>query len=311
MLKFKVKSTISHTVTAQPGLPRTFPVWKLEVACPGNPSSASKRGTGTVTYSTLHIILYKNTPACNWPHSEVTQTTAIQERMNSPDWMLWPLDTKNWLNGKDPDAGKDWRQEEKGATEDEMAGWHHWGDGHEFEYTLGVGDGQRSLACCSPWGWKALDMTEWLNWTAAAAKSLQSCPTLCNPIDGRPPGSPITGILEARTLEWLAISFSHAWKWKVKGKSLSRVRLLATPWITAYQAPPSMGFSRQKYWSGVPLHSPELNWGTPTGVDTLPKEDERNLVFPTSEGCVLNIWKALDWVPPHLLGRDRYPKCFV
>ena len=146
---------------------------------------------------------------------------------------------------------------------------------------------------------------------ATTAKSLQSCPTLCDPIDGSPPGSPVPGILQARTLEWVAISFSSAWKWKVKVKSLSRVWLLATPRTTAYQAPPSMGFSRQEYWSGVPLHSPKLNWGIPTGVDTLPKENERNLVFPTSEGCVLNIWKALDWVPPHLLGRDGYPKCFV
>ena len=92
--------------------------------------------------------------------------------------------------------------------------------------------------------------------TAAAAKLLQSCPTLCDPIDGSPPGSPIPGILQARTLEWVAISFSNAWKWKVKVKSLIHVRLLATPWTAAYQAPPSMGFSRQEYWRGVPLPSP-------------------------------------------------------
>ena len=85
------------------------------------------------------------------------------------------------------------------------------------------------------------------------AKSLQSCPTLCDPVDGSPPGSPVPGILQARTLEWAAISFSNAWKYKVKVKSLSRVRLFASPWTTAYQAPPSMGFSRQEYWSGVPL----------------------------------------------------------
>ena len=84
----------------------------------------------------------------------------------------------------------------------------------------------------------------------AAAKSLQSCLTLCDPIDGSPPGSPVPGILQARTLEWAAISFSNAWKWKMKVKSLSRVWLLTTPWIAAYQAPPSMGFSRQDYWSG-------------------------------------------------------------
>ena len=90
----------------------------------------------------------------------------------------------------------------------------------------------------------------------AAAKSLQSCPTLLDPIDGSPPGTPVPGILQARTLEWVAISFFKAWKWKVKVKSLSRVRFSATPWTAAYQAPPSMGFSRQEYWSGVPLPSP-------------------------------------------------------
>ena len=84
------------------------------------------------------------------------------------------------------------------------------------------------------------------------AKSFQSCPTLCDPIDGSPPGSPVSGILQARTLEWVAISFSNAWKWKVKVKLLSRIWLLATPWTAGYQAPPSMGFSRQVYWSGVP-----------------------------------------------------------
>ena len=91
---------------------------------------------------------------------------------------------------------------------------------------------------------------------AAAAKLLHSCPTLCNPIDGSPPGSPVPGILQARTLEWVSIFFSNAWKWKVKVKSLSRVQLFVTPWTAAYQAPLSMGFSRQEYWSGVPLPSP-------------------------------------------------------
>ena len=87
---------------------------------------------------------------------------------------------------------------------------------------------------------------------AAAAKSRQSCPTLCDPIDSSPPGSPLPGILQARILEWVAISSSNAWKWKVKVKSLSHVQLIATPWTAAYQAPPSMGFS----WSGLPLPSP-------------------------------------------------------
>ena len=91
---------------------------------------------------------------------------------------------------------------------------------------------------------------------AAAAKSLQSCLTLCDPTDSSPWGSTVPEILQARTLGWVAISFSNAWKWKVKVKLLSRVWLLATPWTVAHQAPPSMGFSRQECWSGVPLPSP-------------------------------------------------------
>ena len=91
---------------------------------------------------------------------------------------------------------------------------------------------------------------------ATAAKSLQSCPTLCDPIDGSPPGSSVYGILQARTLESVAISSSNVWKWKVKVKSLSRVQLLATPWTAAHQAPLSTGFSRQEYWSGLLFPSP-------------------------------------------------------
>ena len=113
---------------------------------------------------------------------------------------------------------------------------------------------------------------------AAAAKSLQSCPTLCDIIDSSPPGSPIPGILQARTLEWVAISFSNAWKWKVKVKSLSRVQLFATPWTAAYQAPPSMGFSRQEYWSGLP--SPSLgNRDMSRQMATLPLGD-KTILFP-------------------------------
>ena len=106
-------------------------------------------------------------------------------------------------------------------------------------------------------------------WIAAAAKSLQSCPTMCNPIDSSPPGSSVHGILQARTLEWVAISSSNAWKWKVKVKSISHVRLLSTPWTAAYQAPPSMGFSRQEYWSGVPLPSPW--WTASLGISIIPR----------------------------------------
>ena len=109
--------------------------------------------------------------------------------------------------------------------------------------------------------------TSWKDLTKdATAKSLQSCLTLCNPIDSRPPGSAVPGILQARTLEWVAISFSSARNWKVKVKSLSCAWHLAIPWTTAYPAPPSMGFSRQEYWSGVPLPSPNKGWFLPKSM---------------------------------------------
>ena len=115
--------------------------------------------------------------------------------------------------------------------------------------------------CFSIWGYQSmLKYQKGTAAAAAAAKLLQSCPTLCSPIDGSPPGSPVPGILQARILEWVAISFSSAWKWKVKVKSLSHVQLLVTSWTAAYQVPPSMGFSRQEYWSGMPLPSLKGNW---------------------------------------------------
>ena len=109
------------------------------------------------------------------------------------------------------------------------------------------------------WTWQRRHKQDWwfvsIAAAAAAAKSLQSCPTLCDSIDGSPPGSPIPGILQARVLEWVAISFSNAWKWKVKVKSLSHVRLFATSWTADSSI---HGFSRQEYWSGVPSPSPSL-----------------------------------------------------
>ena len=132
--------------------------------------------------------------------------------------------------------------------------WSIWSNRHyivdNFESTKREGEGK----------WEPSRHHERLFAAAAAAKSLQSCPTLCDPIDGSSPGSPVPGILQARTLEWVAISFSNAGKWKVKVKSLSHVWLLATPGTAAYQAPPSMGFSRQEYWSGVALPSPFMNY---------------------------------------------------
>ena len=203
--------------------------------------------------------------------------------------ILSPPDGKCRFIRKDPDAGKDWRLEEKGTTEDKMVGWHHWLNGCEFEQAPGDGEGRGSLVCYSLWDWKELGTTERLNnsnhsltvsismWLdqstvcltynndiikiplhrgAAAAKSLQSCLTLCDPIDGRPPGSSVPGILQARIMEWADISCSNAWKWKVKMKLLGCVRLFMTPWTVAHQALPSMGFSRQEYWSGLPCPSP-------------------------------------------------------
>ena len=110
--------------------------------------------------------------------------------------ILWPPDVKNWETEKDPDAGKDWRWEEKGTTEDEMVGWHHQLNGHGFEQAPGIGDGQGSLVCCSLWNCKESDTTEWLNWVE---------------LDYSPPS--VHGIFQERILEWVAISYSKVSSW--------------------------------------------------------------------------------------------------
>ena len=147
-----------------------------------------------------------------------------------------------------------------------------------------------------------------LSSSAAAAKSLQSCPTLCDPIDGSPPGSAIPGILQARTLEWVATSFSNAWKWNVKVKSLSRARLLATPWTAAYQAPLSMGFSRLEYWSGVPLpgikpvcplHSHPLQWKPGVLTTRLPGKSPA-LLFSYNDSTLESLDKVFILLSPFL-----------
>ena len=152
--------------------------------------------------------------------------------------ILWAPDMKNWLIGKDPDAGKDWRQDQKVTTEDEVVGWDHQLHGHEFEQAPGVGDGHGGLVCCSPWGHKESDTTEWLNWTE---------PTEMNQISNWN----IHWIIEkARQFQ------KNIWvtEWV---KLLSHVQLLATLSTVAFQAPPSMGFSRQGYWNGLPFPSLE------------------------------------------------------
>ena len=141
---------------------------------------------------------------------------------------------------------------------------------------------------------------------AAAVKSLQSCPTVCDPINGSPPGSPIPGILQARILEWVAISSSNAWKWKVKVKSLSCVWLVATPWTAAYQAPPSMGFSKQEYWSGVPLPSPKCCRGcrkklVGTKVGTATMENSMEVLLKAKN--ILAVWSS-NLTPGHISGEN-------
>ena len=117
---------------------------------------------------------------------------------------LWPHDAKNWLTEKDPDAGKDWKQEEKGIIEDEMVGWHYWLNGHEFEQTLGDGEGQGSLVCWSSWGHRVRH--DWA--TEQQQNNSCVCLTLCDPMDSSLPGPSVHGILQARILEWVATPFS-------------------------------------------------------------------------------------------------------
>ena len=141
-----------------------------------------------------------------------------------------------------------------------------------------------------------MPQTTWNKVDDAAAKSIQSCPTLCDPIDGSPAGSPVPGILQARPLEWVAVSFCNVWKWKVKVKSLSRAQLLATPWTAAYQAPPFMGFSRQEHWSGVSLTSPKWMMLTPkcNSVTTPPirrRSHTTRLPSPSLPSLKIFLWK--------------------
>ena len=154
--------------------------------------------------------------------------------------------------------------------------------------------------------WASKSSSSYKDTSCQESKSLQSCPTLCDPIDSSPPSSPVPEILQARTLEWVAISFSNAWKWKVKVKSLSRIRLFATPWTAAYQAPPSMGFSRQEYYlalisttvmylSQSPLL---LDWGHNGPMDL----SRSNVCYLWVESVKVFLWPShsLPWWPRRL-----------
>ena len=136
----------------------------------------SKYGAGEDFETPLHCKEIK--PVNSQENQSWIFTGRTDAEVETP--IFWPPDVNNWLIGKDPDAGKDWRQEEKGTTEDEMVGWHHWLNGHEFEQVPGVCDGQESLACYSPWGLKESDTTEQLNWTETIMYRIdkQQCPTV-------------------------------------------------------------------------------------------------------------------------------------
>ena len=181
--------------------------------------------------------------------------------------VLWPPHAKSWLIGKYSDAGRDWGRRRRGWQRMRwLDEWHHWLDGHEFEWTPGVGDGHGGLACCSSWGHKESDTTEWLNWTdgtrchdlsflslSTSENSLMHVANLHLLLNTQLKCHSSGEVFMALTRQ-LATFF---WCPIVKMKSLSRVRLFEIPWTVVYQASLSMGFSRQEYWSGLPFPSPE------------------------------------------------------
>ena len=175
--------------------------------------------------------------------------------------------TKEPLDESKRGEWKSWLKTQHSNNEDHNILSHHfmanrWGNnGNSVRLYFG-GLQNHCRWSLQPWNWETLAPWKKSYEKPAAAKSHQSCQTLCNPIDSSPPGSPVPGILQARTLEWVAISFSNVWKWKVKVKPLSRVQFFATPWTAAYQAPPSMGFSRQEY----------LEWGAIACSDEKPRQ---------------------------------------
>ena len=191
--------------------------------------------------------------------------------------ILWSPDVKNWLIWKDPGVRNDWRWEEKGTTEDEMAGWHNLLDAHEFGWTPGVGDGQGGLVCCDSWGCKESDTTEWLNWTEGSSGSCYGILTVSLPlylVFARQSG--IHCILCPFSLYVCMCVLS----------CFSRVRLFVTLWTVTHQTSLSMDFSRQEHWSGLPCSPP----------GDLPDLDQTPL------SCFLN-WQAgsLPLVPPEKL----------
>ena len=158
--------------------------------------------------------------------------------------ILWPPDAKNWLSWKDPDAGKDWGQEEEGTTEDKMVGWHHQLNGDEIEQTLGVGDGQGGLACCDSLGSKSqIWLSDWTDWLIHSyiysitiymkSESISHSDT-SDSMDWSPPGFSVHGILQARILEWVAISFSRG---SLRPRGQAQVSRIAggffTTWATS------------------------------------------------------------------------------
>ena len=197
--------------------------------------------------------------------------------------ILWPPDAKNWLIGKDCDAGKDWMQKEKGTTEEEMFGWHCWLNGCEFEQAPGIGEGQEAWRATvhgvtKSWTWLRLN---WLHNSCMCPKLLQLCPAICDSMDWSPPGSSVQGILQARILEGLSCPppgiIADSWikpaslmslalageffttraTWEAPAaKSLQSYSTLCDPIDGSPPGSPSLGFSRQEHWSGLPFPSP-------------------------------------------------------
>ena len=191
-------------------------------------------------------------------HPKGDQSWVFIGRTDAETPILWPPDMKSWLIWKYPDAGRDWGQEEKGTTEDEMIGWHHRLSGHELEWTPGVGDGQGGLACCSPWGRKESDTTEQLNWTELRLLNCEATGELCLGWGLETSSLRISRAERKREILSLILSLNSEAHFqslvRVHARSLQLCPTLCDP--VAYQAPLSMGFSRQEYCSGSPCTFP-------------------------------------------------------
>ena len=245
-------------------------------------------------------------------HPKGNQSWIFIGRTDAETLILWPPDAKNWLLGKDPDAGRDWRQEEKGTTEDEMVGWHHWLNGHVFGWTPGVGDGQGGLVCCGSWGHKESDTTEQLNWTMfqkfsnlehdwKKERSKSNVMSVCSQGSQkiiRSQGSQEidnlwknkTDTMQPNVIRALLLitqvtfnnCFTYIWHKTMCVRACSVVSNSATPWTTARQALLSTGFLRQEHCSRLSC--------PPTGDLPNPGLKPMSLASPALVGGFFTSW---------------------